>query len=247
MEKIYTKKIFASSIVLSILINVAVLLLAIKLLSGFCKPIKKPIEVVLLGISEPKLDNENLHTKTKIVTQKKQNILINQKSTPKEKIDNKVFSRQKIQKTTEVKSSDETHKIEKTSSAIVHTDSITNNESNTKNSKGSIVKATQNIETNQISNLQQSVSKEDYAFLRKLIEEHLKYPYLARRNSYEGTVVISFIIDNGIIKDIEIVKSSGYSILDKSAIEAIKKIEPLVKLDKNVKIVIPINFKLNNS
>ncbi|SDC93247.1 outer membrane transport energization protein TonB [Desulfurella multipotens] len=247
MEKFYTKKTFTSSLALSIFVNVIFFALGIKLLSGFYKPIKKPIEVVLLGISQPKTDDKILHVKNKTLAQKKQNILITQESIPKEKINNKVFPKQEIQKTGNLKTADKTDKIEKTNNAIVHTDTISNNESNTKSSKGSAVQTTQNIQTTQTTNSFQSVSKEDYAFLRKLIEEHLKYPYLARRNSYEGTVVISFIIDNGIIKDIEIVKSSGYSILDKSAIEAIKKIEPLVKLDKNVKIVIPINFKLNNS
>ncbi|MGB9755644.1 MAG: energy transducer TonB, partial [Desulfurella sp.] len=224
MEKFYTKKVFASSLALSILLNVIFFELGIKLLSGFYRPIKKPIEVVLLGISEPKIDNENLHIKNKIIAQKKQNTLINQKSTSKEKInniDNKVFSKQKIQKTNDIKVFDKTDKIEKTNNAIVHTDTISNNESNTKSHKGTAVQTTQNIQTSQTTNSPQSISKEDYAFLRKLIEEHLKYPYLARRNSYEGTVVISFIIDNRTIKDIAVVKSSGYSILDKSAIEAI--------------------------
>jgi protein TonB len=51
-----------------------------------------------------------------------------------------------------------------------------------------------------------------------------KYPYLARINNYEGLVILKIKVSaDGRCAGISIVKSSGYKILDKAAVEAVKK------------------------
>lgn len=55
------------------------------------------------------------------------------------------------------------------------------------------------------------------------------YPQIARARGYEGLVLISAeILPNGRVGDIKIRKSSGYAILDQSAVQAVKpwKFEP---------------------
>jgi len=49
-----------------------------------------------------------------------------------------------------------------------------------------------------------------------------KYPMIARRNGYEGAVLLKvWVLEDGKVGKIEIEQSSGHEILDKSAIEAV--------------------------
>ena len=49
-----------------------------------------------------------------------------------------------------------------------------------------------------------------------------RYPMIARRNGYEGAVLLRiWVLEDGKVGKIEIEQSSGYVILDKSAIEAV--------------------------
>ncbi len=242
MKKIGTIKTFLSSLALSIFINAVVLTISIKLLNFTFKLQKEPLEVVLLSINEQKVDKKATGTKKNwTFIEKKHSVLpeISKKKVSEHK--KEVMQPLKFQnneaKTRDMSLPSKTTNNESQIVANNIPNKVTNDISN----------STQNSHGVQAKSLLQVPSREDYSFLRKLIEKNLTYPYLARRNAYEGTVVVSFIIENGTLRNINIVKSSGYSILDKSAVEAIKKIEPLVRFDRNVKIVIPINFRLSNS
>ncbi|MGH9879301.1 MAG: energy transducer TonB, partial [Nitrososphaerales archaeon] len=49
-----------------------------------------------------------------------------------------------------------------------------------------------------------------------------RYPIIARRNGYEGAVLLRiWVLEDGKVGNIEIEQSSGHEILDKSAIEAV--------------------------
>jgi protein TonB len=51
-----------------------------------------------------------------------------------------------------------------------------------------------------------------------------KYPRRARRKGYEGTVILEVLVDeNGTVKDLKVFESSGYKLLDKSAIASVQK------------------------
>jgi protein TonB len=77
-----------------------------------------------------------------------------------------------------------------------------------------------------------------------------KYPRHARRKGYEGTVILEVLVDeNGTVKDLKVVESSGYELLDKSAISSVQKwlFEPGTEGGKAAKmwVRVPIRFKLN--
>jgi protein TonB len=78
------------------------------------------------------------------------------------------------------------------------------------------------------------------------------YPEVARVHGYEGIVLVSAeILPDGRVGNMKIRKSSGYAILDQSAIEAVKpwKFEPAKKSGNpfTVWVELPIKFILRNS
>lgn len=85
--------------------------------------------------------------------------------------------------------------------------------------------------------------------VRKKIEEKRRYPPWARRNGWQGKVVLNFVIrSDGYLNGVEVVESSGYQLLDESAKEAIQRATPFpplpMKEKKSLKLRIPIIFKL---
>lgn len=50
------------------------------------------------------------------------------------------------------------------------------------------------------------------------------YPFLARKMGYEGTVILDIeVLADGRVGEVKIVESSGYELLDRAAIEAVKR------------------------
>ena len=77
----------------------------------------------------------------------------------------------------------------------------------------------------------------------------ISYPKRARRKGYEGTVVLEVLVNrNGKVDDLRILASSGYAILDRSAVTSVKtwSFKPAKKgkdtIDMWVKV--PVRFKL---
>lgn len=63
------------------------------------------------------------------------------------------------------------------------------------------------------------------AELYHIIRKYFVYPALARRRGQEGKVQLSFIVgDDGRARDIQVVDSSGFSLLDRAAVRTIEKI-----------------------
>ena len=78
------------------------------------------------------------------------------------------------------------------------------------------------------------------------------YPEIARVSGYEGIVLVfAEILPDGRVGNIKIRKSSGYAILDQSAIQAVKpwKFEPAKKSGNPFKmwVELPIKFILHNN
>ena len=72
-----------------------------------------------------------------------------------------------------------------------------------------------------------------------------KYPKIALKRGYEGIVKLKILISkNGEVSDIKVIKSSGYTILDKSGIDAAKK-SRFYPLKKERTLNIEYNLKLN--
>ncbi len=88
--------------------------------------------------------------------------------------------------------------------------------------------------------------KEHVDYINKIIRINISYPYKARKMSMEGDVIISFIVClDGSVKGIRINKSSGFLTLDNNAEKAVRKASPFPPPPVEVKIVIPITYKLN--
>jgi TonB family protein len=66
--------------------------------------------------------------------------------------------------------------------------------------------------------------------VRKRIEEFKFYPEEVRRRHLNGSIKLSFFIDeNGFVKDLKVVESSGYFILDNAGKDSILKAGPFPK------------------
>jgi protein TonB len=76
-----------------------------------------------------------------------------------------------------------------------------------------------------------------------------RYPRLARKRKYQGIVILEvFVNQDGSVGDIKVFKSSGYAILDKSALRSVRKwdFEPGKRGDKKVGMWVrtPVRFQL---
>ncbi len=76
------------------------------------------------------------------------------------------------------------------------------------------------------------------------------YPIIARKRGYQGNVVLEVLINKqGKVIDLKVFSSSGYSILDKTAIASVKKwlFQPGMRGSDKIEmwVRVPIRFKLN--
>ncbi len=89
--------------------------------------------------------------------------------------------------------------------------------------------------------------------IKTALQEHLTYPPIARRRGWQGTVTIHVTVrSNGDLQQVKLSKSSGYSLLDNSAITALRKVghldglKPLLQ-GKTIPIELPIRYLLEDS
>ncbi len=87
---------------------------------------------------------------------------------------------------------------------------------------------------------------ENLDIIRQIIRAHLRYPPIARKMGWEGTVVVKFLLNQrGEISGLEIQKSSGYDILDRSALKVIEEVsEKFPRPEAEVVVVVPIKYHL---
>jgi protein TonB len=87
--------------------------------------------------------------------------------------------------------------------------------------------------------------REHFVYIRDLIVKNLKYPPAARRLGWKGAVTVSFVVlENGLARDIKIVKSSGHDILDQAVVKTIQQIQPFPKPPAKAELTVPIVFRL---
>ena len=97
--------------------------------------------------------------------------------------------------------------------------------------------------------------KEDYSLIytsqnleiiRKIIADSIEYPIVARKMGWEGTVVVGFTLSkDGDLLSVEIIKSSGYSLLDEYTVSVIKEVYKRFPLpESDVRIKIPVSYHL---
>jgi protein TonB len=76
-----------------------------------------------------------------------------------------------------------------------------------------------------------------------------RYPRMAKRRGYEGTVLLEVLVNReGKVKELRIFHSSGYPVLDKAALSAVKKwvFESGKRGDESIEmwVKIPVRFQL---
>jgi len=86
--------------------------------------------------------------------------------------------------------------------------------------------------------------------IKTALQKHLTYPQIARRRGWQGTVTIQVTIrGNGDLRQVKLGKSSGYTLLDDSAITALRKVGRLDELKpllqgRTIPIELPIKYLL---
>jgi len=91
------------------------------------------------------------------------------------------------------------------------------------------------------------------AEVRRLLEKHKNYPWMARRQHREGVVVLKFTISmDGAITDHAIARSSGHEVLDEAAQETLHKVGRFPPLPtalgrSHLTIQVPLTFRLAES
>lgn len=87
---------------------------------------------------------------------------------------------------------------------------------------------------------------EHFAYIRDKILKNVSYPALARRLGWQGKVVLSFVIQpNGLIRDPQVARGSGYEILDRNALDSLKESAPFPRPPVEAQITIPVIYRLN--
>lgn len=88
--------------------------------------------------------------------------------------------------------------------------------------------------------------KENFSYIRDAIQKRMNYPKIAQQMGWEGKVVVSFIVcADGYAKDVRIKEGSGVEMLDRNAIETVKKASPFPMPPAEAQLLIPIKYSLN--
>ncbi|NLD38149.1 MAG: energy transducer TonB [Desulfatiglans sp.] len=85
----------------------------------------------------------------------------------------------------------------------------------------------------------------NFYYVKDLITSNLVYPAVARRMKWQGTVEVSFrVLKTGNVENIRVLTSSGYSLLDKNVIAAIKSVQPFPPPPVAAEFTMPIKYTL---
>ena len=88
--------------------------------------------------------------------------------------------------------------------------------------------------------------KANFSYIRDMITRKIIYPETAREMGWQGKVKVSFVISSdGFVKDVQILQSSGIEILDKNAVETVKKASPFPRPPVAAQLIIPISYRLH--
>jgi protein TonB len=120
--------------------------------------------------------------------------------------------------------------------------------------KGATEETSSNINGQNTNPAAEDISRTGALTAYPLYRENMPpvYPAIARVRGYEGVVLVAAeILPNGRVGNMKIRKSSGYAILDQSALEGVKpwKFEPAKKsgIPFTIWVEVPIKFVLHNN
>jgi protein TonB len=93
--------------------------------------------------------------------------------------------------------------------------------------------------------LQKKYHSDNYAYILKIIQEHIVYPAKARREGLSGKATVSFVVlENGQVDNIRFLRSTGYEILDQNLIKTIKGVAPFPKPPKKAELQMQLSYRL---
>jgi TonB family protein len=88
-------------------------------------------------------------------------------------------------------------------------------------------------------------SRRQWNSIRSAIERYIEYPRLGRRFGWAGKVTLRFkLMADGRVLEARVDKSSGFALLDRSALKALKRAAPLPRPETATEITVPILFAL---
>jgi periplasmic protein TonB len=89
--------------------------------------------------------------------------------------------------------------------------------------------------------------------IKQKIQENKKYPRWALRAKHQGIVRIVFdVLPSGIVKDLNLVQSSGFKELDSEALEAVKRASPFLSFpdilnEDEIQVEVDIIFRVRDN
>ena len=89
--------------------------------------------------------------------------------------------------------------------------------------------------------------------LQSQLKRYLSYPVIARRRGWQGEVTVAFNVNTvGQLNNVRLAQSSGYSVLDRSAVNAINKLENISLPDtlgrlQAMELRLPVRYQLQES
>jgi len=118
-------------------------------------------------------------------------------------------------------------------------------------SNGEEVTASKNVKKESKEGLskehaQEMFLKEKLSVISSIIQKNISYPPLARKMGWEGKVIICIHLrSDGTLEDVKIERSSGYDLLDRDALETVKKVAHLFpRPPVDVIVRLPVSYKL---
>ncbi|EPH6191075.1 energy transducer TonB [Campylobacter upsaliensis] len=84
--------------------------------------------------------------------------------------------------------------------------------------------------------------------IQEAIQKAQIYPLIAQKKRMSGVVKVEFIwMSDKTLADLKIIQSSGYTLLDKSALESIRKASlNFPSYERNLKITLPISYEIKS-
>ncbi|MBS4240311.1 energy transducer TonB [Campylobacter vulpis] len=84
--------------------------------------------------------------------------------------------------------------------------------------------------------------------IQEAIQKAQNYPVIAQKRRMSGVVKVEFMwMANKTLANLKIIQSSGYALLDKSALESIRKASlNFPSYERNLKITLPISYEIKS-
>jgi len=87
--------------------------------------------------------------------------------------------------------------------------------------------------------------KEHFVYIRDRITGSISYPHMARKMGWCGQVKIAFVVcEDGGVNDVRVVETSGFSLLDRNAVETVKNAAPFPNPPVKAEIRMAITYRL---